>query len=251
MIGRASVRVVLGSDGSLRCGFPDCVFITRTRDSLRGHARKVHKLPLQRIKPTPHKLRNRRWWRRVAASARGLDPSVGVCKCGAELPGGGTCQKRAVGTKGASSRCSNHPVLTVRDAQKWGVLGARKAFVEVLDTGTVLERGVFARKFFRPNDIITQYCSAEVDLDVEGVAWEYRHYIVSVAGLTLPGIMNPKRGQGLGSFVNSPCRVRGAKQNTRFCRQGNGIFVKATRPIAVGEQLFLHYGSSYRLPVKL
>lgn len=92
-----------------------------SRVVLQQHARKQHGLPLPKHPLVDKAAANRKLWRERVAASRNLPPSTKVRKCGALLDSGvRRCQKRRVGT-GASSRCSNHPMLGVKDALCRGV----------------------------------------------------------------------------------------------------------------------------------
>ncbi len=139
-------------------------------------------------------------------------------------------------------------------------------------------RGVFAAKDFSKNDFLTVYPSHAIgiQLDSERVAWscmrnytpEYvdnmsKYYALAVMGGTIAG--DPERHDaGLGHMVNdgarshSPAdvdiyrRVSMAKENVapyvmgiRLDINDYVVFMRATRDITKGEELFYSYGATY------
>ncbi len=231
--------------GLWQCGA--CCKTFEQRRGLRRHANGVHHGPLAKPAPVDHKTAARRWFREKEKKRLGLTTSA-VARCGATLDNGrGACDKRRVGT-GKHARCVLHPVLGVADALSRGTYQCRDPIVELCVFPDPLGRGVVAVQRLREGDIVTQYCGADVDLSDAAVVHEYRHHTLTTSTRAAPifGLMMPKRGKGIGSFVNA-CRGLHAVENVAYRKVGGVVFMKVTRDIAPGQQLFAVYGTGFKM----
>ena len=100
--------------------------------------------------------------------------------------------------------------------------------------------GAFATQFFAKNDLVTEY-AGDVVSENEARDGRPQTHLVRFDNMRIDGIKQPEVGLGLGSFCNDP---QDDRRNVRFWtvnRLLTRIFVKATRDIEAGEELFIKY----------
>ena len=104
--------------------------------------------------------------------------------------------------------------------------------------GRVAGLGAFATCFFAKNDLVTEY-AGDVLSEHEARDGRPQTHLVRYDNVRIDGIKKPKVGLGLGSLCNDPQDNRHNVQFWTVNRLLNRIFVKATRDIEAGEELFI------------
>ena len=224
--------------------FPAC------RGTLHKHMNRVHK---RRLKPLPmaslqdRRRASRNANRQRAAMRCGLAPTTVPNACNALLNDGHQrCKRKRVGT-GLRARCFMHARRTPQDATRQGCFGASPGLVHLKESPP-LGLGVFATVRLRPQDVITVYEDAGVDLWDKRVHREYREYILDMRGVgKIPGVQFPDLapGMGVGSLVNSHMNV--GKENVEFRVYDGVVYVVATSEIGPNQQLLAKYGPNFKL----
>ena len=113
--------------------------------------------------------------------------------------------------------------------------------------------GLFSLREFKKGEVITEYSGevishAEASLD-KGP--EYRSHFRSLESMStvLAGLKEPVMGQGAASFPND-IRAK-SRYNSEFytrwdeSKGRNRVYIKATKPIHPGEEIFVSYGATY------
>ena len=107
--------------------------------------------------------------------------------------------------------------------------------------------GVFACVDLMVNDIVTFYSGEFVQKQPEKP--ELVEYSIEVAGGFLLGLQTPAEGQGLGSFLNRESRRDKKWKNCEMIlnEDTNTVFVRVTKTIRAGQELYTCYGYGYRM----
>lgn len=138
---------------------------------------------------------------------------------------------------------SRHPgVATIGEG-----VAVRKSTIEAAGNG------LFATRAFRSGELVTKFQGRRVGRDVALAlrAAGEGHYIFTLSAQHsfIDGIRTPRRGAGGGSFANhgATSASRNAKLHVIVDR-ATGVetaWVKATRAIAVGDEILVSYGRNY------
>ena len=105
--------------------------------------------------------------------------------------------------------------------------------------------GLFADRDFARGTIVTKYDGPIAMVpSAPPAAGATTHWASLMRGLVVQGLTSPVRGRGGGSFMNHVPRGANATlvKNDNAERPYYGIYVKAKRNIAKGEEIFLTYG---------
>lgn len=136
-----------------------------------------------------------------------------------------------------------------------GVYGKSNGLIEVRQSKICPGRGLFARRFINEGSLITKYAADIVPYDE---APKENLYILEMdeqrSGAkrnVYVGIheLDKLRHKGLAQLANdaiSPT-LTGLKNNSRFFRNERGTYLKASRDILPGEEIYVAYGLGYWL----
>ena len=128
-----------------------------------------------------------------------------------------------------------------------GVVGAG---IDVL-TSTIegAGLGLFATKAYRRNDLVSEYEGELVASRKHAAALKVQTHIINFEGVRIDGIRDAMVGMGGASFCNHPLDPSrpDLAANAKICQPGtasfmNRLFLKATRDISIGEEVFWKYG---------
>lgn len=94
-------------------------------------------------------------------------------------------------------------------------------------------------------DVVTRYVGTITETEPSD-----RSYGISFVTqeLFLDGIRVPRKGQGLGSFVNRESRAAGLKRkNCDIVKVGMKHYVEMCKDVSPGDELYTTYGKRYRI----
>lgn len=110
--------------------------------------------------------------------------------------------------------------------------------------------GAFATRHYDRNELVTEYVGNLLMDKRDAAALETQTHVIHAEGVTIDGLKVYEEGKGAGSFANDP--VNPARHNViPVTLDGdahlNKIYLKATRDIDVGDELFYSYGATRRV----
>ena len=106
--------------------------------------------------------------------------------------------------------------------------------------------GVFSTQECIPGDIITEYSGLQVSTDDARKLGKLKDYTQHLYGNTyLVGSQTLEPGEGFGSKVNSGKPRHKANAEIVFFRRGNLCFVRCTRYIPPGGEVYVVYGTGF------
>tara|TARA_B100001778_G_scaffold208895_1_gene172871 strand:- start:700 stop:1458 length:759 start_codon:yes stop_codon:yes gene_type:complete len=109
--------------------------------------------------------------------------------------------------------------------------------------------GLFvAREMIHNGDLITEYVGSKLLTKSEAADLKIQTHVATVSNghAYIAGLRNPEVGKGAASFVNDCFNCEGFKYNAKFCKHPqymNRLFIRATRDLHRGEEIFVRYGN--------
>lgn len=163
------------------------------------------------------------------------------------------CNNKIISTEKQNKlvRCRHHKVKSKSFAKEHCVVDCLVPYL-IYKNSLIAKAGggVFTTYFsFDPGDIITQFegelmsgdqvCQKEHNIG-------YTLYCATLSKPFISGIKQIEVGKGFGSFINR--RTIDHKKNVEFvfCAATDTVWVRATRYIAAGEELYTSYGLHYK-----
>jgi SET domain-containing protein len=113
--------------------------------------------------------------------------------------------------------------------------------------------GLFAMRHFRKNEVITFYDGDLIDwkeaMDLRKDNNSTHVRTIHFGHCAIDGLKLPKSGRGGGSFANDGTKdtLNNSAFKIHFQKEyaKDVVFLKATRAIMIGEEIFLNYGMGY------
>lgn len=151
----------------------------------------------------------------------------------------------------ASTKKKQNGRFTEEDAEERGAHQCKNALVEYREsTIPGAGNGVFACVNLYKNDIVTWYTGKWVPDNSKNEGYTIRLN----SGGYMKGITKPKKGKGLGSFINREERRMHRKlKNCDFLEKGypdHNLYVVVTKKIRAGEELLTTYDRNYKINKK-
>ncbi len=269
-----SAANMVGKQTNLCC---KCGKFFNSSNSLYVHGRRSHDVRFsslsekqKKTKTTEKKRKNRNKYR-GKVQRQNLLKSDKVLQCSFILNSGERCRKRNV----SSDRCKNHQKIKMDQFQKFVEYseGAHKNFLNdphlksIKDLRLVIKRsallnvwnektstvissgnGLFAFNSFQENDFITQYSGKTLVKRPADMSYAYgcpKTWNFNI----IDGLRKPEVGQGVGSFANRASDQNKQQVNARFfdCNATQTVWLKATRFIYAGEEIYIRYGAGHSL----
>lgn len=224
---------VQASNGWIYCPVDGCDF--KCDDSklstLRVHAKRKHevKITLREVMTPDEKIEHRRKQLRMAAAT--------------------FRQRHRKHTRERRSTRIFQPILSDQeDALAHGKYKCNSPFVEYKKSRIEnAGNGLFASCDFKKGDFITYMSGnlvSERPIDSS--------YTLQVGNAFLDGLRIPKKGKGMGSFINREDRkVRNARKNCEFYIEEIGrkftVYIRVIKDVKAGDELYLTYGRGFRI----
>ena len=138
--------------------------------------------------------------------------------------------------------------LTFKDANRRGAFGCRNPIVEYKTSNIKgAGNGIFALQDLREGDLVTWVSGKKSKIIPTDSSYSINMDDKSVFN----GIRSPKKGKGMGSFVNREDRkISRSRKNCAIvvCKgQKHELYLEITRPVKEGQELYTTYSKAYRI----
>ena len=138
--------------------------------------------------------------------------------------------------------------LTIKDANRRGAFGCRNPIVEYkISNIKGAGNGIFALQDLREGDLVTWVSGKKSKI----IPADSSYTINMGDEFVFNGIRSPKKGKGMGSFVNREDRkMPRSRKNcviVMYKGQKHEIYLEITRPVKEGQELYTTYSKGYRI----